>query len=98
MLCISIVMYLPIFAIATDYGRWLMAWFFCQTLLLLSMYKLGDTPVIASMNIVLSWCRHHLFVSILMLIYILQLRIYPSDNSGIDALTFANELYHNLRR
>lgn len=94
--CVSIVMFLPIFVVATDYGRWWMAWFFCQMLLLLTMYRLGDRPIIAAMRTILSWCRRHWVLSVLLVVYVLQLRIANADNAGVDVLSWAQILYRSL--
>ena len=96
MLCAGIILFLPIFAVATDYGRWMMAWLFCQTLLLLTMYRLHDTKVIASMQIMFSRMRRHLVLTVFLVAYILLLRVSPTDNAGVNALSFAHELYRNL--
>lgn len=93
MLLASILLFLPVFAIATDYGRWWMAWFFCQTLLLLTMYRLGDSHIIAAMRYMFAWCRQHPVVALLLAVYVLLLHISPSDNAGIDALSYAKELF-----
>ena len=93
MLLASTLLFLPIFAVATDYGRWWMAWFFCQTLLLLTMYRLGDRHIISAMRYMFGWCRKHPIVSILLVVYILLLRISPTDNAGIDVLSYAREFF-----
>ncbi|MCR4658693.1 MAG: hypothetical protein K5650_00150 [Bacteroidales bacterium] len=92
MLCVPTVMFLPVFAVATDYGRWMMAWFFCQALLLLTMYRIGDVHIIAAMRTLFNWCRHHMVVAILLVAYILLLRLTPNDNSGVNVLSFAARL------
>ncbi len=97
MLSSMVLLFFPVFIMATDYGRWLMAWFFCHTILLLTMYRIGDSLVIEAMSLMYNWCKRHIVVSVFLIVYILLLRIYPTDNAGVDALSYAQyEIYANL--
>lgn len=79
LICITLtVLPLPIFFIATDYGRWFVCWFFSLLAALLVMLARRDILIEESVERMCAYMRHHWWQTLLLVVYIL----------GLHALSF----------
>jgi hypothetical protein len=74
-------LFLPIFVIATDYFRWWYAWFFCQIIMMLTMYKIKDYFFCSQMLVVFSLLKRNRILTLLLIIYICSISI---GNCGVE--------------
>ncbi len=80
------ILFFPIFIIATDYFRWWYAWFFCQTIIIITMYKIKDAFFIEQLEKIISWTKKNWIISILLTVYICKINIGNCGVSWVDTL------------
>jgi hypothetical protein len=80
-------LFLPIFVIATDYFRWWYAWFFCQIVMMLTMYKIKDTFFSTQMQIVFSVLKRNWIMTLLLIVYIWSISMGDCGVRWIDTIS-----------
>lgn len=80
------ILFFPIFIIATDYFRWWNAWFFCQIVIILTLYKIKDTFFIEQLEKIFAWLKKNWIISILLIVFICSVNTGNCGVSLIDTL------------
>lgn len=73
---------LPIFFMANDYGRWLTCWFFSLFAVLLVAWIDGDGPVSDALRRMYAFFRRHWWVAAALLAYLVQFKVNGFE--GLD--------------
>lgn len=84
MFLVQILVFFPIFIIATDYSRWWYAWFFCQTMMILTMYKIHDVFFINQLQDITVWLKRNWIIASLLLIYLCSFTVGVCGVDWID--------------
>ena len=88
----SNLLFIPVFLVASDYGRWFIAYFFIQLLLLVAMLLLEDAPLTESLLRLFSYARRYYPLSLACIVYLVLLSvsgIYYGGFNLVDDITAA---------